>query len=243
MWTYLFGPFFSLLPETWRAKLPWAESIRWRAAAIISGALEALASLCALVVWYSYSVTHLTRVQLDLLLHAHPNMQLGPERVGLLGFVLVALNPVTWIICWFWFEGVIRALGAAFTEESVGTLPLWIIDKAYRVLRERRQSRQWPSPVHDEVRWRADDRVENLEITSCHPKPTWQDRPIIRFQDEFFKVETSIVGAGLRPYIYRLRRLRPGELVRAPENYDPQSVPFESRKENIWRSIYRALKG
>jgi hypothetical protein len=26
MMTYLFGPFLSLLPATWRANLPWAES-------------------------------------------------------------------------------------------------------------------------------------------------------------------------------------------------------------------------
>ena len=151
MLTYLLGPFLSLLPESWRARLPSAESIRWRPATFISGALESLLSLCVLVVWYSYSVTHHTSIQIEQALRAHPNVHPNEMMMGLLGYVFVALNPVTWIICWFWFEGVIRALGAAFTDEVVGTLPLWIIDKSYRSFRERQQKRQRPPLVPDEV--------------------------------------------------------------------------------------------
>jgi hypothetical protein len=243
MWTYVFGPFLSLLPETWRARLPWAESIRWRPATFISGALEAVVSLCALVVWYSYSVTRHTPVQLDSALRAHPNVHPNEMMMGLLGYVFVALNPVTWIIGWFWFEGVVRALGAAFTEEIVGTLPLWIIDKSYRVLRQRHQNRHRPPLVPDEVTWLSGGQAEVLEITSCQPKPTWQDRPTIRFKDEFFKVERSIAGTGLRPYIYQLRRLQLGEIIRAPENYDPEAVSLEPQREkNVWASAYRALR-
>ena len=87
MRTYLAGPFLSLLPETWRAKLPWAESIRWRPAAFISGVLEALTSLCALVVWYSYSVTHHTPIQIEQALRAYPNIHPNEMMMGLLGFV------------------------------------------------------------------------------------------------------------------------------------------------------------
>ncbi len=243
MWTYLLGPFLSLLPETWRARLPSAESIRWRPATFISGALESLLSLCALVVWYSYSVTHHTRVQLESALRAHPNVHPNEMMMGLLGYVFVALNPVTWIICWFGFEGVIRALGAAFTEEIVGTLPLWIIDKSHRALRQRSQNRHRPPQVPDGVTWFSDGQHEVLRIMSCRPKPGWNDRPYVRFKDEFFKVERSLAGTGLRPYVYHLRRLQPGEIVRAPENYDPQAVSLEpQREENVWRSAYRALR-
>jgi hypothetical protein len=242
MLTYLFGPFLSLLPEPWRARLPSAESIRWRPATFISGALEALLSLCALVVWYSYSVTHHTRVQIDSALRAHPNVHPNEMMMGLLGYVFVALNPVTWIICWFCFEGVVRALGAAFTEEIVGTLPLWIIDKSSRALRQRSQNRHRPPLVPDEVAWVGDGQAGTLMIMSCRPKPTWQDRPTIRFKDEFFKVERSLAGTGLRPCVYHLRRLQPGEIIRAPENYDPEAVPVETKGMSLMSTIYRALK-
>ena len=243
MWTYLLGPFLSLFPEPWRAKLPWAESIRWQPATFISGALEALLSLCALVVWYSYSVTHHTPIQIEQALRAHPNVHPNEMMMGLFGYVFVALNPVTWIICWFWFEGVIRALGAAFTEEIVGTLPLWIIDKSYRAVRQRSQNRHRPPLVPDEVTSLGDGQAGALMIMSCQPKPTWQDRPTIRFKDEFFKVERSLAGTGLRPYVYHLRRLQPGEIVLAPENYEPEAVPLEpQREENVWVSVYRALR-
>ena len=242
MMTYLFGPILSLLPEPWRARLPSAESIRWRPATLISGALEALLSLCALVVWYSYSVTHHTRVQLDSALRAHPNVHPNEMMMGLLGYVFVALNPVTWIICWFGFEGVIRALGAAFTEEIVGTLPLWIIDNSYRFFRARQQERQRPPLLPDEVTWFKDGQVEVVKVASCQPKPTWQDRAAIRFKDEFFKVETSIAGTGLRPYVYHLRRVQSGEIIRAPEKYDPEAVLLEPKRASLMSSICRALK-
>lgn len=77
---------------------------------------------------------------------------------------------------------------------------------------------------------------------SCQPKPTWQDRPAIRFQDEFFKVERSLAGTGLRPYAYYLRRLQPGEIIRAPENYDPAAVPNEPKKTRLILAVFRALK-
>ena len=241
--TYLFGPLLSLLPATWRARLPWAESVRWRRATFVSGALEACASLYALVVWYSYSVTHHTRLQLDALLRAHPNIQLNFPRLGLLGFIFVALSPVTWVIVWFYFEGVVRALGAAFTGEIVGTLPLWIIDRSVRALRRRIENR-WRLPLlPDEVTWHNDGQHEVLRIMSCRPKPTWESHPTIHIKEEFFQVEESIPGSGPRPYAYQLRRLRPGEIIRAPVNYDAQAVLSEPRQEeNILVSIYRSLR-
>ena len=243
MWTYLVGPFLSLLPANWRAKLAWAGSIHWRRATFISGALEALASLCALVVWYSYSVTHHTPAQIEQALRAHPHIHPSEMTMGLIGFIFVALNVVTWIICWFWLEGVVRALGAAFTGEIVGTLPLWIIDKSYRVLRQRNQHRHRPPLVPDEVAWSKDGEVEVLRVMSCRPKPTWKSRSTIRIKDEFFKVERSIPGSGLRPYVYHLQQLQAGEIIRALENYDPQAAPPEpQQEENILVSIYRALK-
>ena len=218
MWTYLLGPFLSLFPEPWRAKLPWAESIRWRPATFISGSLEALLSLCALVVWYSYSVTHHTPIQLEQALRAHPNVHPNEMMMGLLGYVFVALNPVTWIICWFWFEGVIRALGAAFTEEIVelsrsGSSTSLIVPSASgaRIATGRRLC---PTRLR-----RSETVGRALMIMSCQPKPTWQDRPIIHFQGEFFRVERSLAGTGLRPYVYHLPAIatrrncsRPGKL-------------------------------
>ena len=242
MWTYLLGPFLSLLPANWRAKLPWAESIRWRRAAFLSGALEVIASIYGLAIWYSYSVTHHARLQLDLVLHAHPDLHLRPEQLGLLGFVLVALNPVTLVILWFWFEGAVRLFGAAFTEETIGTLPLWILDRSYRAFKQRKENRLRPPLVTDEVFWHKDGRVEVLRVMSCRPKSTWKNRATIRIKDEFFRVENSITGSGPRPFGYQLRRLQPGEIIRAPENYDPKIAPYDTREENLLVLISRSVR-
>jgi hypothetical protein len=241
MWTYFLGPVLSLLPASWRAKLPSAQAINWRRATFLSGVLEVVASLCALVVWYSYSVTHHTQLQLSLALRAHPDIQVVPQLLGLMGFVLVALNVVTWVMAWFGLEGLVRAFGAAFTGEILGTLPLWIIDQSYRLLRRRSQNRRGPPLAPDEVTWVKDGQAEVLRVMSCRPKPTWKNRPSIRIKEEFFQVEKSVPGAGPRPYVYQLRRLKPGEIVRGLEDYDPQAPPQETPEEGILVSIYRAL--
>ena len=243
MWTCFIGPFLSLLPASWRAHLPSARAINWRRAAFLSGVLEALASLLALVVWYSYSITHHTQLQLFQAMRAHPEIEVRPQLVGLMGYILVALNVVTWVIAWFGFEGVIRAFGAAFTGEIVGTLPLWLIDQVYRFFRGRSQDRRRPPLAQDEVAWSKDGQAGVLRVMSCRPKPTWKNRPTIRIRGEFFQVEKSVPGSGPRPYAYQLRPLKPGEIVRGLENYDPQAPPPETPKEGILASICRALRG
>jgi hypothetical protein len=228
MWIYLFGPFLSLLPASWRANLFFAESFKWRCAAFTSGVLEACASLCALVVWYSYSVTHHTQVLLSQALRANPDVVPRPEILGLMGFMSVALNVVTWVICWFWFEGVIRAFGAAITGEIVGTLPLWIIDQSYRAVSRWNRNRRLPPLAPDEVTCCKDGQVEVLRVSSCQPKTTWKNRPTIRIKEDFFQVDKSMLGSGTRPYVYYLRRFQPGEIIRGLENCDPQAKSSSS---------------
>ena len=228
MWTYLAGPFLSLLPASWRANLPFAESIKWRRATFVSGALEACASLCALVFWYSYSVTHHTQLQLSRALQAHPDIVTPPQLIGLMSYVLVALNVVTWVIAWFGLEGIIRAFGAAITGEIVGTLPLWIIDQSYRAVSRWNRNRRLTPLAPDEVTWRKDGQVEVLRVSSCRPKTTWKNRPTIRIKEDFFQVDKSMLGSGTRPYVYYLRRLQPEEIIRGLENYDPQAKSSSS---------------
>jgi len=206
------------------------------------GGSGSLCLTCALVVWYSYSVTHHTGVLLSLALRAHPDLSPGPQRLGLIGFISVALNVVTWVTCWFWFEGVVRAFGAAFTGEIVGTLPLWIIDQSYRAVSRWNRNRRRLPLVPDEVTWRKEGQVEVLRVMSCRPKTTWKNRPTIRIKEEFFQVDKSIPGSGIRPYVYHLRRLQPGEIIRGLENYDPQAPLHETREDGVLVLIYRALR-
>jgi hypothetical protein len=242
MWTYLFGPFLSLLPASWRANLPSAQAINWRRATFLSGVLETVASLFALVYWYSYSVTHHTQLQLSRALQAHPDIVTPPQLIGLMSYVLVALNVVTWAIAWFWLEGIVRAVGAAVTGETVGTLPLWLIDQFYRFFHRRSEHRRRPALAQDEVAWCKDGQAEVLRVMSCRPKPTWKNRPTVRIKEEFFQVDKSIPGSGPRPYVYHLRRLQPGEIIRGLENYDPRAPLREPREDGILVSIYRALR-
>lgn len=237
MLTYLLGPFLSLLPARWRKELPFAESIKWRRAAFMSGVLQACSSLYALVYWYSYSVTHHTQIEISEALRAHPHVHVTKPEVGLVGLVFVALNVVTWIICWFGLEGIARALGAVFTGETVGTFPLWAMDRFCCAVLKWKKARRFPM-TPDEVSWDAG----TLMIKSCRPKPNWENHPTIRYKEEFFKVVEAIPDAGTESYFYRLRRLQPGEIIRGLESYEPHHGLQATGKDSTWESLRRALK-
>jgi len=192
------------------------------------------------VVWYSYSVTHWARDQVFQALQIHPGVQMG-ERIGLVALIIVALNPVTWVIYGWGVEGGIRVLGAAITGEIVGTLPLWAIDRSYCAL--VRWTNHWRMPVvADEVTWGKDGDAEILRIKSCRPKPNWQNHPTIRYHDEFFQVSNVLPAPETQTYVYHLRRLQPGEMFRGLEDYDPRDVLRTTKKDGFFVSFYRALK-
>ena len=66
MWKVVPGIPLSLLPRRWRAVSPIPEeSVPWVSAAILSGILESIFAVVALVYWYSHSVTTWAAQALD----------------------------------------------------------------------------------------------------------------------------------------------------------------------------------
>ena len=128
MLSYILGPFLAFLPKRWRELLPFHASIDWKPAVLLSGTLECLVALIALVYWYSYSVAHWAA---DAVFSAIQNgAEINPNAIGFAGLAVMFLHPLTWFIAYFGFEGIVR-LCAAFTDTTLGVLPLFLLDKAY----------------------------------------------------------------------------------------------------------------
>jgi hypothetical protein len=176
VWTYLAGPFLAFLPKRWRAGRFNNISVNWERATLISGFVEAITAIVALVVWYSIFVSGAG----PAIWKYFPWPYAG--EVGLLSFYV---HPFTWVICYAGFEGAVRMLAGLTTEEAPGTLFLVLVDRAARFARHK-EWKSKPAPVRDKV-----DRhglTGELKIASCKAKDHWKYPLTIRYEGEFFQV-------------------------------------------------------
>ncbi len=247
MLSYTIGPFLALLPKRWRESLPIHESIHWRPAMILSGLLESAIALLALVYWYSYSVTHWAA---DAVFSAiQHGAQIDPKAIGFAGLAVMLLHPLTWIIAYCGVEGIVR-LCAAFTDTTLGILPLFLTDNAYLqvvrggnplsagadnfsqshlasgicAVREKILMATLPL-VPDELLFTRSGADELLEIRSCRAKVDWTPPRVVRHGDRYYQLETSFQRGGPRPFVYVLRRLSAGVPSRSVLIYSPEKTP------------------
>lgn len=224
MWTYLIGPALALLPERWRTARFGELGVDWPRAAAVSALIEGFGALALLAVWYSIFVTKFGGAIAER----------GGN--GFVGLFLVALHPLTWVICYFGCEGAVRFLAAVATGESYGTLPLALIAWGVERAHQRRQGRI----VADEVMIRTTGH--DLQVASCRAKEHWKYPLTICYQGEFYQVVSEeVLPQRLHPYIYFLRRLPANETIKGLERYDPARA-FEDESPGLVGAVTDAFK-
>jgi hypothetical protein len=158
-------------------------------AATISGILESVLALGALVEWYSIYVTFTAKAINQSALPGG-----GNDRIGMFGYVWFWLNSVTWIVGYFGLEGVTRSLAALVTGEAYGTLPLCAVDYLFR-----RAIRPRPKPelqlVADEIS-PGEATTSDLKIPSCRAKPDWNYPFTVRYAGAYFQVVANVNPRG-----------------------------------------------
>jgi hypothetical protein len=247
MLSYTLGPLLAFLPKRWRESLPFHASVDWKPAVLLSGFLESVLALIALVYWYSYSVTHWAA---DAVFSAiQRGAEIDPKALGFAGLAVMFLHPLTWIILYCGVEGMVR-LCAAFTDTTLGVFPLFLADKIYlqlvrgrnplaigtdnfsqshlasgiRAVREKALTASLPL-IPDELRFTKDGSEDLLEIRACRPKPDWTPPRVVRHEDRYYRLESSSTGTAPRPFLYTLRRLSAGVPGRAVLIYSPEQTP------------------
>lgn len=254
MLTFLFGPFLAALPKRWRESLPLRESIEWRRAAMLSGFGESVIALLAMMYWYSYSVTGWVSRGLDAAL-AGKTGPVTDQEIGFTALVIFAIHPLTWLIAYGSVEGSVRLAGAAFTENNLGILPFFVLDKIFLkitgrsglsaaqaagytqrnlssyigAVRERIRVTRIPL-VPDELCFTADETEEILEIRACRRKQDWTPPRTVRYRDSFYRLEASSDGPPPRPFRYRLRRVPAGVMGRTVLVYSPEEASILAKK-------------
>jgi hypothetical protein len=247
MWTYILGPFLALLPEPWREAFSFRQNTNPARAATLSGLLESIAAIVASGYWYMYMVTQ----WVDHAVGATADGKLGhltDQQISALALSLWASHPLTWLLAFLIFEGVVRLCAAAFTGSVFATLPFLLLDKIFinpfrqrrpsldsgadlrgnlssfwRILRDRVLMAR-TAEVPDQLRFHDSGGEEFLEILSSRRKDEWTPPRVVRYEQAYYRLESSGTSAGPRPFRYTLRRLSAGVPGRTVLLYSPQEV-------------------
>lgn len=222
---YILGPIYATLPKRWR-HVDHHGSERFMArCAIVSGALESLAAILVLRFWYmkffGFFGSAYAHAALDSPAET-PITKIAPEVIGSAGFIVFVANPLTWLIVYFFCEGILRMTAAVVTGESCGILPLCAVDFTH-YLATRGRSRAALPLVRDEIL--PGGPGCDIRIASCRKRPDWKYPFTIRYEGAYFQVVAEqSANVGPRPHVYSFRRLPPGEVARGLRDYHPDDV-------------------
>jgi hypothetical protein len=222
-WTaYVLGPFYALLPKRWRQGARNGPETYLARASLFSGVGEAVLGLVTLGFWYAANVGLFSSHFASFIATAPQGLSSAWILGGSAGLIGFATHPLTWLIVYFCFEGIIRAFAALASQEVVGTLPLYLLEFMWRMARRRRPVPELPL-VPDEIT--PGGGTCDIQIASCRRREGWKYPFTLRYAGAYFQViDEKWIAAGPRPYIYSLRRLPAGEIARGLKNYDPADV-------------------
>ena len=222
----LIGVIASFLPQRYRPALSATAP-----AAAISGAAQLLLCLYALLYRY-FTFTH-NRLFADMNVMqqaAHKGGEAAIMGSGLLLLVEYLIQPLTIILCFFAFEGVVRLTAAIVTHEIVPTLPAYLVLVLQQKLRSIRHERALGERIIDEVRF-VESSPCNLRIASCRPKEGWNKLITVAYQDELYEVAAAQEGNPPRPFVYLLRRKPGHKVIRGIHHYDPTETLADLRRQ------------
>jgi hypothetical protein len=253
--TYFLGPILALLPRRWHKSLPAGSAVDWRVATILSGFGEAVIALIAAMYWYSYFMALVVDRGLDAAIGGKMPGGVTDQEIGFTALVIWATHPLTWLIAYAGVEGSVRLVGAAFTETNLGTLPLFLLDKAIGMIAGRDGKVATASKygsqgnfssyvgairekamvkglalVPDELCFSGNAPDEFLEIRACRRKADWNPPRTVRYQDTYYRLEACSEGGASRPFRYTLRKLTAGVMGRTVLVYSPGEAPVLAKR-------------
>lgn len=243
-WDFIAGPVLALLPARWRRLLPEQVDVDWQRAGTLSGMYELLGALVAFGYWYMREVPAKIGQIMDAAADGRIPVGMDEHQVNGAALTFFYLNPLTWLLLYFFFEGAARLCGAAFTENLLGALPLYFVERLLSSARNPKEVRvrepvaETIKSIFASVRERAMEAArkdlpdeldysrgeeEWLEIRASRRKLDWIEPKTVRVGELYYRLEESVVIDGARPYRYRLRRLPAGVPGRTVLRYTPNN--------------------
>jgi hypothetical protein len=232
VWDFVVGPVVALLPERWRRRLPGRMDVDWSRAGTLSGIYELIGAVGGLGYWYMVEVPRRIAQIVDANVDGRVPVGMDDVQVNGAALTFFYISPLTWVLFYFFFEGALRLCGAAFTDNVLGTLPLYLTERLVFWVRNREEAHVGKTvsetvksiaesvreraivatleDVPDELEYSKSGEEEWLQIRASRRKEEWVEPKIVRVDEIYYRLEQIWVGKGPRPFCYRLRRLAAG---------------------------------
>jgi hypothetical protein len=231
---FLVASVMVLLPRQYRRRWLWGSDESLRGPAIFSGLAEAGISLLLIIIrFFTFFPWRMGTIADAALKRAAGDAALGSLAVqfgsGFTTLVEYAFRPLTLLLIYFTIEGTVRVFAAWVADECAGTLPLYVIawgaDRARAAWHELQLGPRVPDLVQHCVGISYD-----LSIASCRSKPGWNHLTTIEYRDEFYELYGQKRSGPPRPYLYQLRKLTPGRVIRGLHHYHPHEALTEKQR-------------
>ena len=192
---------------------------------MFSGAVEVALAMNLLIHHYFAYANHWLRGVPDPVWMGGFSATGEPSMMGLGVFMLVGflVQPLTIVLLYFAVEGASRGLAALMVGEIRGSLPFWAVAFARNKIETWREEKKLGPRIADQIEKTLPDGNE-LRIASCRPKPDWNDRVTISYQQALYEVAREETGAEPRPFVYLLRPKPEYKVIRALRYYAPDEV-------------------
>ncbi|MGH9863149.1 MAG: hypothetical protein ACRD35_06975 [Candidatus Acidiferrales bacterium] len=193
----------SFLPPRYRRRWRHEESVQLGNAAGVSGLLQAVFCLLFYIAGF---------------INYTPEAWIGP-----LAWMEYALHPSALLLGYFTLEGAVRMLVGLTTGEALATLPLALVAWTHTAL-ERKRAEEALGPAVADLVERGDGTRFDLRIACSRPKD-WDQLITISYQDELYELVQPEEGLPPRRFVYLLRKLPEGRVVRGLRHYPPEEPP------------------
>ena len=210
------GIFFSFLPKDyWRSWRP-SSTVDFARSAMASGLIECAGFLFLLVHGYFHFIAIRTQ-QLRAVEHTNEGTQL--YWLALLTFEYL-FHPLTILALGLSAEGALRLWAAFFTDEIIPSFPIkfFAVVQAWRAAKRREAE---SGPDIPDLFERSNGTDYDIRIFAKRPKDGWRVSITVDVAGEFHEIVRIETDPGLRPYLYVLRRLPAGRVLRGMYGYDP----------------------
>lgn len=227
---FLRGIFCSFLPKQFWGSWRPSSTVDFTRSAFVSGLFES--AICASLLIQGY--VHF------LVIRTHQMQAAAQANEGTQLYFLVMLtieymfHPLSLIAVYLVGEGMLRSWAAFFTDEVIPSLPI----KLFGLVQDRRKALKQKAalgPPLPDLLERVQGQGCDLKIASHIPKDGWRASITVGIEGEFYEITRTETGDGDRRFVYLLRRLRPGSVIRGLYRYDPPSqaeTADVSRTEN-----------
>jgi len=213
VWSYVFGPFLAFLPARLRAKWFASRPIDWRRATILSGILQLILTPIVLLLWMVLGISRLG---------ASTGIGGGAGPVQTFYVFLLDLNPITWLILYQLVEGFARIFAASLLDETPGTFVLFALDQFHLLLNRKFGP---PQALVADLVTRDDARADwQLKIESSRAKRDWNVGRLLRYNEHYYRIESSLQESGARPHVFLLRSLAAGVPSYSVILYSPETA-------------------